>query len=199
MADISKIKVDGADYDIKDAVARESIAGLQGITYVESTDTDNMTVIRDMESGTYVFYGKFKAYTGSTSTITFSSRLLVNVVRQTAASHVMVFYPVNNCVQYLKITDTDTEKKYVYLNDLMSAIGTLDELITTEKASLVAAINEVAAGVPGGEVSQIDFSNFENGSFTETVDGETINHSVTFDEQGRPSSIDGVQIVWGSA
>lgn len=51
----------------------------------------------------------------------------------------------------------------------------------------------------GGEVSQIDFSNFENGSFTETVDGEVITHPVTFDEQGRPVTIDDAVIVWGNA
>jgi hypothetical protein len=48
----------------------------------------------------------------------------------------------------------------------------------------------------GGEISQIDFSNFENGSFTETVDGEVITHYVTFDDQRRPVTIDGTTIVW---
>lgn len=50
-----------------------------------------------------------------------------------------------------------------------------------------------------GEVSQIDLSNFENGSYTEKVNGNVITHTVTFDEQGRPTAIDDVAIVWGSA
>ena len=54
------------------------------------------------------------------------------------------------------------------------------------------------SGGPGQTVSAIDFSNFENGSFTETVDGEIITHSVTFDESGRPATIDGITITWGA-
>ena len=48
-------------------------------------------------------------------------------------------------------------------------------------------------------VSAIDFSNFQNGSFTEIVDGETITHTVTFDADGRPVTIDDVTITWGDA
>ena len=48
-----------------------------------------------------------------------------------------------------------------------------------------------------GTVTKIDFRNFENGSFTEVVDGETVTHSVTFDDSGNSVKIDGVTIVWG--
>lgn len=182
MADISKAKVDNVEYDIKDAVARAAIGDLSalsteeksnlvaalneiaaaasggacGITYLES-DSENPTAMRDIDSGTYVFYGRFKPFAGSSSTINFSSKLLVNVVKQSSASHIMVFYPVNNCVQYLKATDTDYERKNVYLNDLMdtvdtleTAVGDLTTLATTEKTSLVAAINEVKASGGSG-------------------------------------------------
>lgn len=57
-------------------------------------------------------------------------------------------------------------------------------------------VEEVLEAMP--TVSAIDFSNFENGSFTETVDGETITHDVTFDDSGRPVSIDDVTIGWGN-
>ena len=50
-----------------------------------------------------------------------------------------------------------------------------------------------------GVLTAIDFSNFENGSFTETVDGQVITHAVTFDSSGRPNAIDGVTITWGDA
>lgn len=48
-------------------------------------------------------------------------------------------------------------------------------------------------------VDSIDFSNFDNGSFTETVNGEVITHSVEFDESGRPVKIDNTSIVWGDS
>lgn len=173
MSDISKIMVDDVAYNLKDAVARTGlgdldelgttekanlvaainemvaqIASLGGITYLESTDTSNLVSIRDLESSTYVFYGKFKPFAASTSTLTFSSRLLVNVVKQSSASHVMVIYPVNNCVQYLKVTDSTYERKNIYLSDLQAAVGTLSNLTTTDKTSLVAAVNEVVASTP---------------------------------------------------
>lgn len=183
MADIKNMEVDGVLYDIKDETARNQIGDLQalstteksdlvsainelasaaggggdacGITYLESTDTSNLVSIRDLESGTYVFYGKFKPFSGSTGTLTFSSKLLVNVVKRTADTQVMVFYPVNNCVQYLKVTDDAYERKNIYLNDLLDAVdtletsvGTLTDLTTTDKTSLVVAINELAASIP---------------------------------------------------
>lgn len=55
---------------------------------------------------------------------------------------------------------------------------------------------EAVAG-SGGTVSAIDFTNFANGSFTEVVNGEEVSHSVTFDDSGNPTKIDGVTIVWG--
>lgn len=96
------------------------------IQYIESTDTSNLVNIRDLESGTYVFYGKFKPFSTSTASLTFSSKLLVNVVKRTADSQVMVFYPVNNCVQYLKITDDSYERKNIYLNDLQTEADVID-------------------------------------------------------------------------
>lgn len=224
MADISKTRVDNVEYDIKDAVARGYIGDLSslsteeksnlvaalnevaaaaasaaggacGITYIESTDTDNPVSIRDLASGTYVFYGKFKPFSGSTNTITFSSKLLVNVVKQSSASHVMVFYPVNNCVQYLKATDDTYERKNVYLNDLMTAVDTLETsvgditaLATTDKTSLVAAINELAASAGSGSGSPID-------SISATV-GQ-IAKVKTVDESGKPTEWEAVDMPSG--
>jgi hypothetical protein len=56
---------------------------------------------------------------------------------------------------------------------------------------------EVLEALPA--VTAVDFSAFDRGSFTETVDGEVVTHSVTFDEQGRPSKIDDIVITWGDA
>ena len=113
------------------------------IKYVESTDEDNLLNLRDFESGTYVLYGKFHPFSGSTASITFGNALLVNIITKTTGTHVQVFYPVNNCVQFLEITDDSYERTNVYLNDMLAGIGTLSNLATTSKTSLVDAINEL--------------------------------------------------------
>ena len=56
-------------------------------------------------------------------------------------------------------------------------------------------IKLIAEAMP--KVSAINFSNFESGSFTETVDGSSVNHSVSFDDEGRPTMIDDIVIAWG--
>lgn len=96
-------------------------AGAGAIPKIESLDNDNLVVLRDLESGTYVLYGRFEPFAGSDSAMTFSSSLLVNVLKRTSETHVQVFYPLNNCVQHLKITDTDYTRTDVYLNDLAAA------------------------------------------------------------------------------
>lgn len=77
------------------------------------------------------------------------------------------------------------------------------ELVTFgiyDDASASRTVTVISDHSTGGKLTEIDFSNFENGSYTETIDGEVITHSVTFDEQGRPTAIDdGTAIVWGSA
>lgn len=113
----------GEHYEsVKDQNAAQAQTGgaAGAIPRIESLDTENMVVLRDLESGTYVLYGRFKPFAGSDSAMTFSSSLLVNVLKRTAETHVQVFYPFNNCVQHLKITDTDYTRTDVYLNDLVT-------------------------------------------------------------------------------
>lgn len=90
------------------------------ITKIESLDATNMIVLRNLDSGSYVLNGYFKPYTRATSTMTFSSSLLVNILKGSTESYVQVFYPYNNTVQYLKITNTTYERKDIYLNNLLS-------------------------------------------------------------------------------
>lgn len=116
-----------------------------GITYLESTDTENLVSIRELESGSYVFYGKFKPFSTSTSTLTFSSKLLVNVITRTSDTQVMVFYPVNNCVQYLNITDDTYERKNIYLNDLATTTS-VTEAITEAVANVLPTVTASDAG-----------------------------------------------------
>ena len=100
------------------------------IRKIESLDLNNMLILRDLDSGTYVLYGEFKPYPEADSTISFSSDILVNIIRRTNDSQVQIFYPHNNCVQYLKITDTSYERTNVYLNDLATKVY-VDQTIPT--------------------------------------------------------------------
>ena len=100
------------------------------IRKIESLDLNNMLILRDLDSGTYVLYGEFKPYPEADSTISFSSDILVNIIRRTDDSQVQIFYPHNNCVQYLKITDTSYERTNVYLNDLATKVY-VDQTIPT--------------------------------------------------------------------
>lgn len=106
--------------------APESAGGEScGITYLESP-SDNPVVLRTLESGTYVLKGKFIPYTGSTRTVSFSSSLLVNIITKTAGTHVQVFYPVNNVVQFLEITDESYERTDIKLNELQTRLEALE-------------------------------------------------------------------------
>lgn len=79
-----------------------------------------------------------------------------------------------------------------------SVTGTI-HVVDAEKNYTYETFSFTPGGGSGGELTGIDFSNFEKGSYTETIDGEVITHEVTFDEQGRPTAIDGCAIVWGAS
>lgn len=50
----------------------------------------------------------------------------------------------------------------------------------------------------GAAVTELDFTNWDNGSFTEVLDdGTETDYSVTFDSDGNPVSVGGVSITWG--
>lgn len=83
-----------------------------------SEDADNPVYLRDLESGFYILNGKFRPYNGSTRALSFSSSLPANIIRSTSKTSVQIFYPVNNCVQFLEITDDTYTPNYVYLNNL---------------------------------------------------------------------------------
>lgn len=127
----------------------------QTVQKIESLDKTNKVSIRSLDSGSYVLYGYFVPYEGATSTMTFSDNILVNVLKGNTESHVQIFYPYNNCVQYLKITDTTYDRKNIYLNDLVSSgddviIGSSTEgstkkfKITVDDAGTISAIEVTA-------------------------------------------------------
>lgn len=117
----------------------------QPIKYVESLDQNNMVNLRDLESGSYILHGYFHPYAGATNTLTFSSNLLVGIVTKTAGTHVQIFYPVNNVVQFLEImVDSTQATGYTYKRTDIK----LSELVTS-----TALNTELAKYLPlaGGE------------------------------------------------
>lgn len=108
-----------------------SVYGEHPVKLIESLDTENIMSLRDIESGSYVLKGYFTPYAGCDSTMTFGSSLVVNISKRSDASYVQVFYPYNNCVQYIKATDSSYEQNNVYLNDLSTGGGSSNELTDT--------------------------------------------------------------------
>lgn len=96
-----------------------------GVTYIESLDLDNPAVLRELDSGSYVLYGKFKAYSGDDTIIVFESKLNANIVKSTDCSSIMIFNPVNSKVECLTIYDDRYERTDVALQDVVAHIGQL--------------------------------------------------------------------------
>lgn len=125
------------------------------ITKIESLDKTNMISLRSIDSGSYILYGYFKPHDGATSTMTFSSDLLVNIVKGTSESHVQVFYPYNNQVQYIKITDTSYERTDIKLNELQKqSIADAGGYFTTK--TVEAALQELGSNPKLPTVSASD-------------------------------------------
>lgn len=103
-----------------------------------SSNTTNTINIRDLASGTYILSGTFLPYSGSSSSISFYSNLVANIVKDTSTSYVQVFYPVNNMVQYLEITDTTYNRTNICLNDLTD--DHINSLIDTKLGTVESAL-----------------------------------------------------------
>lgn len=125
----------------------------QTVKKLESPDKGNPMILRDLDSGSYILYGHFKPYTGSDATMEFSSHLLVNVIKRTTDSHVQIFYPYNNCVQYLKITDSAYERQNIYLNDLATK-EYVDQSVPTDEETVQELLdaNVLPAVTVNGEI-----------------------------------------------
>lgn len=150
--EMQNLNLNGQPFVVSDPYAVKSVNGTKpdetgnvdtDIKTIVSGDTEPYVNLRDLESGTYILSGKFHAYSGHTGTLSFSSALLVNVIKSTSKSSVQVFYPVSNCVQFLEITDDAMTRTNVYLNKVIEYIGTMTDLTTDDKTSLVGAINEL--------------------------------------------------------
>ena len=137
-------------------------SGSSPIQRVESLDESNLKNLRDLTTGSYVLYGYFRPYAGASNYLPFDN-LLVNVYHVDEGSHLFEFSTANSEVNFIEILVDDTaEGGHTYsrtainmleLNGLIGKLGNLNELATTEKGSVVAAINEVAASGGSGSGS----------------------------------------------
>lgn len=111
--------------------------GKMPIQYIESKSNtpDEIVVLRDLEGGSYVLNGTFTPYAGSGRYLKFTSDIIVNVVKGTLGgvptSHLQVFYPLNNVVQFLNITDVSYSRTDVKLNELLERVAALEAASTT--------------------------------------------------------------------
>lgn len=173
------------------------------ITRIESLDQNNLVNLRDLDSGQYILYGYFSPYANSDISIS-ADNSMVSVIYKTAGSHIICLDPLNAKIVFFEIlVDENEEKGYSYtrtiipvldLYDLISKVGDLEALSTEAKESLVAAINELAEKPT---TTSVDFTNWSNGTWEETLsDGSKVTHTVTFDDSGVPTSIDGATIIF---
>lgn len=128
-------------------------SGSGPVQYVESLDESNLANLRDLTTGTYVLYGYFVPFAGSSDILT-CDNTLVSAAHLSAGSHVLVFNPLNCKVNFIEIlVDESAGSGFTYsvqlidmrdLPALIEAVGSRNSLTTEDKSTVVAAINEVA-------------------------------------------------------
>lgn len=116
-----------------------------GVTYIESLDLANPAVLRELDSGSYVLYGKFKAYSGDDTIIVFESKLNANIVKSTDCSSIMIFNPVNSKIECLTIYDDRYERTDVALQDVVAHIGQLKDDLTNIPLGNIDIVNSMVA------------------------------------------------------
>ena len=118
------------------------------IQRIESLDKTNKKDLRSIESGVYILYGYFSPFPGSPSTLTIDNVLAI-VAQRTSGSQLLLIYALNSKQTFIEVlVDSSNSYGFTYqkieltLTDLMY-MGDLAALKTTEKTSLVGAINEI--------------------------------------------------------
>ena len=98
------------------------------VNYIESLDSENMVNLRDLDSGTYILKGKFRPFDGSTYIYTFSSGMLLSIVKQEITSYVQIFYSKDNTIQYLEIGDSSVTRKDAKLINMESIANKVTDI-----------------------------------------------------------------------
>ena len=98
------------------------------VNYLESLDSENMVNLRDLDSGTYILKGKFRPFEGSTHIYTFSSGMLLSIIKQETTSYVQIFYSKDNTIQYLEIGDSSVTRKDAKLINMESIANKVTDI-----------------------------------------------------------------------
>ena len=98
------------------------------VNYLESLDSENMINLRDLDSGTYILKGKFRPFEGSTYIYTFSSGMLLSIIKQETTSYVQIFYSKDNTIQYLEIEDSSVTRKDAKLINMESVANKVTDI-----------------------------------------------------------------------
>ena len=98
------------------------------VNYLESLDSANMVNLRDLDSGTYILKGKFRPFEGSTHIYTFSSGMLLSIIKQATTSYVQIFYSKDNTIQYLEIGDSSVTRKDAKLINMESIANKVTDI-----------------------------------------------------------------------
>lgn len=98
----------------------------QPIKRIVNMDSDNPTILRNLDSGAYLFHGWFRPYTGSNIISAAQTPIIAIVARSSDTSYIQLFFPYNNMVQYFEITDNSYNDNQISFNDLLSRIEALE-------------------------------------------------------------------------
>lgn len=135
--------------DTDTGVAAKVSADEYPVKLIENTDSSNKTPLRSLESGTYILKGYFTSYTGGTHSYTFSTGMLVAIVKATDMSYVQIFYPKNNTIQYVEISDTDVvrnDAKLVNMETMSNRVTEISETSDDEHYPSALAVYNAIAG-----------------------------------------------------
>ena len=106
----------------------KALLGDKAPIILSNMDSSNRVPLRSLESGTYILQGYFTSYEGGTHKYTFSTGMLVAVVYSSDMSYVQIFYPKNNTIQYLEISDTAVSRKDAKLINMESTANMVTEI-----------------------------------------------------------------------
>lgn len=122
------------------------------ITLIENMDNANKKPLRSLNSGTYVLKGYFTSYEGGSESYTFSTGMLVAVVKTTSISYVQIFYAKGNTIQYLEISDEDVVRNDAKLAIMETTANKVTEINAEsddyEYPSAKAVVDYVATKIP---------------------------------------------------
>ena len=141
--EIEEQNIDVIEQILKSIVELENNSGGSGVTDYDLLDnkpitnvistSGNVISLRDLPTGVYRLSGGFTPYTGSKYSFSFANKQLVNVITKTAGTHVQIFYPIDNTVQFVSImVDSTSEDGYAWerINVKLNELQTKPKAVT---------------------------------------------------------------------